>query len=645
MKKSIKINRFLSSGTLNINNEEKITQLQTLVKSMKKYMMPRPPKKKDKRGTVKTRKRKGWPTNLVETDFLALLELCKQLFPSQKFYEEKPEFLEPKLAQKFLFRKFLNPRTYDLSLLGRSKINKKLGLSIAPDYTQLTGQDVLAACLFLMNLLQGLVLPDDIDDLANRKIKPSGDLLQIQITIGLIRLEKILREKLNQPNLEPDILTNLFTVKPINQSLREFFGTSPLSQLMDQTNALAELTHKRRLSSLGPGGINRENAGMAIRGIHPTHYGRICPIETPEGQNAGLVNSFTTYSNLNTKGFIETPFYKTYKGFILKNHDPLLFSSDQESQWVLAPGDIFLSPFSVLRKGLLPARQLKEFKRVSRNAINFTALSPIQMISVATSLIPFLEHDDGNRALMGSNMQRQSIATLRPSKPIVGTGLESRVISDVGHSLQVKTSGFVSSVDGKEILIYSQEKNLTNCFQQKMTTRFLFKKQLFKTSKKFGFRISSSKPMNIDNDYKKLRQKKNLLKWQTTFTITQLFFFQTQLFLNDFLGQFGILTSFQNTPLKKKLSARWFFLMNQFSQPLFLLTYCKKSLLPVTIKINGYSQKSEKREKQDIFLYDKCNKNAQENVKRVKNIKQLLTCQTFRRTKGARRKALRRGFA
>nr|YP_009367394.1 beta subunit of RNA polymerase [Sarcinofilum mucosum]ARK14428.1 beta subunit of RNA polymerase [Sarcinofilum mucosum] len=470
-----KIKEFLLQQP-NLNNSWEVNELRLVLKNLKKYMLPKPPKKPRKKKLKK--KLKTWETPFAcETYFESLLELCKHLYPQKTFFE-----LGPLQAQKFLFRKFQNSRSYDLSVLGRLRINQKLGLCISPDHTTLTAQDIFVACLFLMDLLQGLVTSDDIDDLKNRKIKPSGELVQTQLATGLSRLDKLVREKLKQPGFfQPSLLSkqtlsksvrptydlrekeqnsnffsDLFTVKPLNQSFREFFGTSPLSQLMDQTNALSELTHKRRLSSLGPGGINRETAGMAIRGIHPTHYGRICPIETPEGQNAGLVNSFTIYSHLNTKGFIETPFYKTYKGFVLKNKNPLLFSSDQERSWVLAPGDIKTSLFNFLPSGSLPSRQLKEFQRVSRNEIHFTSMSPIQMISVATSLIPFLEHNDGNRALMGSNMQRQAVPTIRPSKPIVGTGLESRVVSDVGHGLQVQSSGFVSYVDGKQIVIYSK---------------------------------------------------------------------------------------------------------------------------------------------------------------------------------------------
>ena len=250
-------------------------------------------------------------------------------------------------------------------------------------------------------------------------------------------------------------LTHFLNSKTIQNSFSEFFATNPLCQLLDQTNPLSELTHKRRLSSLGLGGINRETAGMEIRGIHPTHYGRICPIETTEGQNAGLVNSFTIYSQLNENGFIETPFYKAYKGMIFKNN-PFFFASDQEKQLRLAPGDIITNKFNFLPNISIPCRQLKEFKRLSRESIDFIAVSPLQMISIATSLIPFLEHDDGNRALMGSNMQRQSVPTLQPNLPIVGTGLESKVIADINHGVQIKKAGFVSDVEGKQIIIYSQ---------------------------------------------------------------------------------------------------------------------------------------------------------------------------------------------
>nr|YP_009367547.1 beta subunit of RNA polymerase [Pseudoneochloris marina]ARK14515.1 beta subunit of RNA polymerase [Pseudoneochloris marina] len=532
------------------------------------------------------------------------LTFCEKLYPKKNNLE-----LKPKLGQKFLYRKFLNPRTYNLSKLGRLRINQKLGLQVSLDHTILTAQDILFACIYLIELVEGVGIPDDIDDLKNRKIKSSGELIQTQLATGLIRLEKSVREKLkqmsnfeisekipqthlvsNQSLKRQSPLDKLLTIKPINSSLREFFGTNPLSQLLDQTNPLAELTHKRRLSSLGPGGINRETAGMAIRGIHPTHYGRICPIETPEGQNAGLVNSITIYSNINKKGFIETPFYQTYKGYILKTKDPLLFSSDQEEKLVIAPGDIKTSLFHFLPPGVtLPSRQLKEFKRVNRNQINYIALSPIQMISVATSLIPFLEHDDGNRALMGSNMQRQAVPTIRPSKPIVGTGLESRVVSDSEHGLQAKVSGFVSYVDGKKIVIHSS--NFSKV-KQTLTTfnvsnRNQLKNYLIKTKQKKqnlknqpirshlfikkGLDFSFPKEMNqtpagqsnknqstyFNFPIKNSNRSKIFVSLKAYQNTKKLYSVYNQLFTNHFSGQYEIFNIFASKTLKTQFELRF----------------------------------------------------------------------------------------
>jgi len=357
-------------------------------------------------------------------------------------------------GQKFLFRKFFNPRTYDLGFLGRIRLNKKLGLSIPLTHCTLTPQDVLFAIDYLINLEYGFGYLDDIDHLKNRRVRASGELIQNQFGTGLIRLEKIIREKMKKPK-NSLTLKNLITTKALDGALREFFGSSPLSQYMDQTNPLAEITHKRRLSSLGPGGISRETAGMAIRGIHPTHYGRICPIETPEGKNAGLVNSPTILTRINSQGFLETPFYPVFQGQIQKQIGPFFFSAEQEQQINAAPGDLNYSHLNFLSDNLLPIRNQDEYKRVFRNQVEYIGISPIQMISVATSLIPFLEHDDANRALMGSNMQRQAVPLINPERPIVGTGLEARVISDSGHIIQASQSGFVSYVSGNKIIIES----------------------------------------------------------------------------------------------------------------------------------------------------------------------------------------------
>ena len=362
------------------------------------------------------------------------------------------------LGQKFLFRKFLNPKTYDLGYLGRFRLNKKLGLSIPISQQILTPSDILYATDYLISLEYGLGSIDDIDHLKNRRVRASGELIQNQFATGLIRLEKMIREKMKKPKKTLSI-RNLLTTKPINGALREFFGSSQLSQFMDQTNPLAEITHKRRLSSLGPGGISRETAGMAVRGIHSTHYGRICPIETPEGPNAGLVNSITTYARMNFQGFLETPFLQLYRGQIQKQKGPVFISAEKEEKFIIAPADLKISRLNFLPKSLIAIRRVNEFKRVSRQHIEYMALSPIQMISIATSLIPFLEHDDANRALMGSNMQRQAVPLMKPEQPIVGTGLEMRVASDSGHILQALKSGYVYYVSAQKISVIIKNPN------------------------------------------------------------------------------------------------------------------------------------------------------------------------------------------
>ncbi len=539
-------------------------------------------------------------------------------------------------GRKWLYNKFMNPRSYNLGKQGRLSFNKKLGLNILPNQTTLTGLDVLYATDYLIKVEKGIFKIDDIDHLKNRRVRTSGELIQIQVGIGLVRLEKSIRENLNkitineifdfsptdfkkfkqidnqnsfitnklvtkktnkiendhsrtlsvvqtknpaakqplgfaavlrnpkllssgpflpfaanqtegkgqkkpelknyfqlkksinspfyspfeysfstlleiacshslteakpfgnlsvasfsnpsrdlqplatQPNGFPVakqgtgtegkeeanrregetqndlILTNFINSKAFNSAIREFFGTSPLSQFMDQINPLAELTHKRRLSSMGPGGVTRDTATLAIRGIHPTHYGRICPIETPEGKNTGLVNSMTTYARVNLNGIIESPFYKVYKGQVQKNTGMYFFSAEQEEQIRLAAADLSTSSIGFLPKSLIPVRIAEEFTKIPRTQVQFVGVSPLQMISVATSLIPFLEHDDANRALMGSNMQRQAVPLIKPERPIVGTGLEARTISDSGHVIIAKSSGFVTYVSSDKIIIHS----------------------------------------------------------------------------------------------------------------------------------------------------------------------------------------------
>lgn len=411
------------------------------------------------------------------------------------------------LGRKWFFKKFMNPRTYDLSKQGRLSINKKLSLNLSALQTTLTAQDLLSATDYLMKVEKGVYEIDDIDHLKNRRVRCSGDLIQVQFGIGLMRLEKAIRYKLNNdknflkniistynkesgtskkseskfytetkiPNKNfayEDLTFNLYTpdlnlrflalnsiIQPkfINGALKEFFGTHPLSQFMDQINPLSEMTHKRRLSSLGPGGVSRDTATLAVRGIHSSHYGRICPIETPEGKNTGLVNSLTTYARINDKGLIETPFYSLYKGQVQKNSGRIYLSAEKEEFFKIATPDLNISKINFLPKQKIPVRFKKDFIPTFRRYVSFIGISPIQMISIATALIPFLEHDDANRALMGSNMQRQAVPLARSQRPLIGTGLEARSVSDSGHALVTAKSGYVLYVSGSKILLYTKQ--------------------------------------------------------------------------------------------------------------------------------------------------------------------------------------------
>lgn len=385
------------------------------------------------------------------------LRLISALIQSKN---KKEIVFNTELGKKFLLKRFSNPRSYDLGLLGRLRLNKEFGLSLPLDYRQLTAEDILHSIEHLISVSQGVRSLDDIDHLKNRRIRSAGDLLQVQLGMGLLRLEKMIRDRSNfmgeSANIGiPKDTRSLITTKALNGAFREFFGSSPLSQFLDQTNPLAELTHKRRLTSLGPGGVSRETAGMAVRGIHPSHYGRICPIETPEGQNAGLVNSLTVYAKVDKNGFIQSPFFNLLNGQVQKENKITFLSSQEEFSKTVAPGDIFVNSLGFVENQNLPSRKNQEFIREKRTGIDLIATSPLQMISVATSLIPFLEHDDANRALMGSNMQRQAVPTLKAERPRVGTGLESKVVVDIGHVIQTRWSGYVSYVSSEKIIIQS----------------------------------------------------------------------------------------------------------------------------------------------------------------------------------------------
>lgn len=383
------------------------------------------------------------------------LEAWKEISELLNLRKGKQSSLE--LGRKWLFKKFMNPRTYDLGKTGRLALNKKLGLTISLFQTTLTAQDLVSATNNLIKAAQGSLKLDDIDHLKNRRVRTAGDLIQNQFAIGLIRLEKNIRMKFSAAETKLEERVNfdlLINSHPVNAVFREFFGTNPLSQFMDQINPLAELTHKRRLTSLGPGGVARDTATLAVRGIHPSHYGRICPIETPEGKNTGLVNSMTTYARIDSQGLIETPFYKVYKGQVQTELGAFYFSAEQEEQLNLATPDLRLSNLRFLPKSSVPARSGEDFVKISRLDADYIGISPLQMISIATSFIPFLEHDDANRALMGSNMQRQAVPLLRPERPFVGTGLEARAVSDSGHALVAEQSGYIYYASGSRIVFY-----------------------------------------------------------------------------------------------------------------------------------------------------------------------------------------------
>ena len=387
----------------------------------------------------------------ISSEDQALLELYKKLRPG-----EPPSVSG---GQQLLQTRFFDPKRYDLGRVGRYKINKKLRLTIPDSVRTLTHEDVLSTLDYLINLeldVGGASL-DDIDHLGNRRVRSVGELLQNQVRVGLNRLERIIKERMTVGETDSLTPAQLVNPKPLVAAIKEFFGSSQLSQFMDQTNPLAELTHKRRISALGPGGLTRERAGFAVRDIHPSHYGRLCPIETPEGPNAGLINSLATHARVNEYGFIETPFWKVENGRVLKQGDPIYLSADLEDECRVAPGDVATDSDGAILADLIPVRYRQDFEKVPPEQVDYVQLSPVQVISVATSLIPFLEHDDANRALMGSNMQRQAVPLLRPERPLVGTGLETQVARDSGMVPISRVNGTVTFVDATAIVVQDEE--------------------------------------------------------------------------------------------------------------------------------------------------------------------------------------------
>jgi len=375
----------------------------------------------------------------------ALMELYRKLRPG-----EPPTVLG---GQQLLDSRFFDPKRYDLGRVGRYKLNKKLRLQVPDTVRVLTPQDILAAVDYLINLEYDIGNIDDIDHLGNRRVRSVGELLQNQVRVGLNRLERIIRERMTVSDAEVLTPASLVNPKPLVAAIKEFFGSSQLSQFMDQTNPLAELTHKRRLSALGPGGLTRERAGFAVRDIHPSHYGRICPIETPEGPNAGLIGSLATHAKVNAYGFLETPFRHVENGRVRFDLPAEYMTADEEDDLRVAPGDTQLDENGYIIGPQVPVRYRQDWSTTTPEQVDYVAVSPVQIVSVATSMIPFLEHDDANRALMGSNMQRQAVPLLKPERPLVGTGLEAQAARDSGMVIVSRADGDVVYADAKEIRV------------------------------------------------------------------------------------------------------------------------------------------------------------------------------------------------
>ncbi len=373
----------------------------------------------------------------------AILEIYRRLRPGD------PPTVES--ATNFFNNLFFNPDRYDLSKVGRLKLNHRLKLNVPLEQGTLRKEDILEVVRYLMELKNGNGSVDDIDHLGNRRVRAVGELVENHFRVGLVRMERAIKEKMSLQDIETLMPQELINYKPVSAALKEFFGSSQLSQFMDQTNPLSEITHKRRLSALGPGGLTRERAGFEVRDVHPTHYGRVCPIETPEGPNIGLIASLTTYARVNGFGFIETPYREVENGRVTDRIRYL--SALEEEDHVIAQANAPIDGRGNFTVDLVSARKGGEFVMARPEEINFMDVSPNQLVSVAASLIPFLENDDANRALMGSNMQRQAVPLLRTEAPLVGTGMEKTVARDSGVTVVARRDGLVESVDSTRIVI------------------------------------------------------------------------------------------------------------------------------------------------------------------------------------------------
>jgi len=379
----------------------------------------------------------------VNTTEEALVEIYKKLRPG-----EPPSIKD---AQKLFDGLFFEPKRYDLSVVGRLKLNKRLGLDVPLETRVLTEKDIIEILRYLFDLRAGKGEVDDIDHLGNRRVRAVGELLENQFRIGLVRMERAIKEKMTLTELETAMPHDIINAKPVIAVIKEFFGSSQLSQFMDQTNPLSEITHKRRLSALGPGGLTRERAGFEVRDVHPTHYGRICPVETPEGPNIGLITSLASYARVNDFGFIESPYRKIKNGAATDKIDYL--SAIDGENYVIAQATTPLDEKGNLKGDSVSVRVGGDFKLVSPEEVHYMDVSPKQIVSASAALIPFLENDDANRALMGSNMQRQAVPLLRTDAPRVGTGTEEVVARDSGVVIAAKRAGVIESVDARRIVV------------------------------------------------------------------------------------------------------------------------------------------------------------------------------------------------
>jgi DNA-directed RNA polymerase subunit beta len=412
----------------------------------------------------------------------ALLDIYRKLRPGEPPTRES--------AQALLENLYFNPKRYDLAKVGRYKVNKKLGLSLPISQGTLTEEDIVATIEYLVRLHTGeeemksgdALVPvetDDIDHFGNRRLRTVGELIQNQVRLGLARMERVVRERMTTQDVEAITPQTLINIRPVVASIKEFFGTSQLSQFMDQTNPLAGLTHKRRLSALGPGGLSRERAGFEVRDVHPSHYGRMCPIETPEGPNIGLIGSLSSYGRVNAFGFVETPYRKVKGGKVTDQIDYL--TADEEDRHVIAQANAPISEDGTfVEDRVLVRRKGGEVDYIGPGEVDYIDVSPRQMVSVATAMIPFLEHDDANRALMGSNMQRQSVPLLRSEAPLVGTGMEYRAATDAGDVIVAEQGGVVEQSSADFIAVANDDgtrstylvakfrrSNQGTCFNQK----------------------------------------------------------------------------------------------------------------------------------------------------------------------------------